>query len=497
MPSSPVYAALDLGSNNFHLLIATFNADKLIVIDDIKSVVQLAAGLQPDKTLCDETIQSALNAIKLFADRLQQVDRRYLRVIGTSTLRQAKNADVFLEQAEAILQCPIDIISGIEEARLTFLGVSKDYSPSAKRLIVDIGGGSTECVVGQQEAEQLNSLHIGCVLFAKRYFADGKINRSNYQQALLAARTEVQVIAKDIADTQWQEAVGSSGTIRCIQQILAQQYQQPLITLDGIERLAHDLTQIGDCEKLDFASLSDNRRNVLPAGLAILHALFIELAIQQMQTTDQAIREGIIYELDGRTCHLGRREKTIAQLQFQYHVDLEQAANVHQTANLLLSQIHPALTANQELLDLLTWAAQLHEIGLPINHSGYHRHGAYIIENSSMPGFSQQMQQSIAYLIGNHRRKIRQQPAHYGVTQNRYLLIALRLAWLFCRRRGCPQLPPELTVHFGNNTLRLGITADWLLQFPLISADLQQELKYLDAIGVKLIIDDAKVANHD
>jgi len=497
LSSSPVYAALDLGSNSFHLLVATFNAEKLVVVDDIKVAVQLAAGLQADKTLSDVAIARALEALALFADRLGSVDRNYLRVIGTSTLRQAKNTDSFLEKAEQILKAPIDIISGTEEARLTFLGVCKDYSPTTKRLIIDIGGGSTECVVGQNEPEFLKSLHIGCIQFAQQYFPDGKITTKNYQQALLAARTEVQAIVDDMRKSQWQEAVGSSGTVRCIQQILLNDFQQSTINLSGLQRLAADLIKVGHCNKLHYASLSSNRRFILPGGLAVLHGLFIELGIGEMHTSDQAIREGVIYEMDGRTSHLGRRETTIQQLQLQYHVDVLQAHRVASTARALLEQMDKPLAEDSAMTNLLYWAAQLHEIGLPINHSGYQKHGAYIIENSSMPGFSQQMQQSIAYLIGSHRRKIRQFEPHYRVTQNNSLLIALRLAFLFCRRRGKPVLPKRLQLHWSDSTLTMTISHSWLNKYPLVLADLRQEAKHLQAIGVLLLLNpkvlDAKI----
>jgi len=486
--SSPVYAALDLGSNSFHLLVATFNGEKLVVVDDIKVMVQLAGKLQADKTLSDESIAQALDALSLFADRLGAIDRKYLRVIGTSTLRQAINADQFLEKAEQILNAPIDIISGVEEARLTYLGVSKDYSPTAKRLIIDIGGGSTECVVEQEEPELLKSLHIGCTQFAKHYFIEGVISAKNYQQALLAARTEVQAIVDEMRQSQWQEAVGSSGTIRCIQQILLHDYQQSVINLDGLERLAADVIKAGHYNKLQFSSLSESRRCILAGGLAVLHGLFIELGINEMHASDQAIREGIIYEMDGRTSYLGRRETTIQQLQLQYHVDTLQAKRVADTANALLQQLDKPLADENAMADLLHWAAQLHEIGLPINHSGYQRHGAYIIENSSMPGFSQQMQQSIAYLIGSHRRKVRQFTPHYRVTQNNSLLIALRLAFLFCRRRGKPVLPQDLFLSLLDGQLILNINPQWLAQYPLVLADLEQEVQHLRLIGIELLL---------
>src|SRR5690554_2040419 len=245
--SSPIYAALDLGSNSFHLLLAKYVAEELVVIDDCKLPVQLAAGLQADKNLSEQVLSDALDVLTIFSEKLQSVDRRNVRIIGTSTLRQAKNADDFLQQAEQILQAPIDIISGVEEARLTFLGVNKACPAEKKRLIIDIGGGSTECVVGENHAELLKSLYIGCVQFATKYFPEGKLDAASYQKALLAARTEAQTIAEQVRQSGWQEAVGSSGTVRCIQQVIHHAYQQESISLQSLERLSADLIQQGVC----------------------------------------------------------------------------------------------------------------------------------------------------------------------------------------------------------------------------------------------------------
>lgn len=488
MLPSPVYAALDLGSNSFHLLIATFSADKLVIIDDLKVMVQLAADIKADKTFDEGALARAQEALVLFADRLRSIDRRYLRVIGTSALRQAKNTDAFLQTAEHILNAPIDIISGAEEARLIFLGVNKDYSPTVKRLIIDIGGGSTECVVGQFEPEVLKSLHIGCLQYTQLFFPEGKITAKRYQEALLRARAEVGSATELFAQAQWQEAVGASGTVRGIGQILCDEYQNSLITLPAIEQLAADIIKTGHCRNLKYSALSDSRRSVLPGGVAILHALFIELNITEMHVCDQAIREGVIYEMDGRTCYNNRREKTITQLQQVYQVDSRQADVLSVTAQKIYRQLMPNSDNQMQMLELLIWAAQLHEIGLVINHSGYHKHGAYIIENSSMPGFSQQIQQSIAYLVSSHRRKIRPFSVHYRVTQSKPLLIALRMAFIFCRYRDVSSLPKTLAFSYSENQLLLKISPRWLARYPLISADLKQEAKYLAAIDVQLKI---------
>ena len=488
MTSAPVYAALDLGSNSFHLLIAAFADDRLVVIDNIKMTVRLAGGLDRDKYLSDEVMQRACVALRLLADRLQHIERRYLRITGTSTLRQARNADVFLEQAEKILNAPVDIISGIEEARLIYLGVSKDYSPSVQRLVIDIGGGSTECVVGRLEAEQLASLHLGCVTFTERFFKNGKVDAENYQQALTAARLEARDVAYSIGKSRWQEAVGASGTIKAVQDILLQQWQQPLITCQGLELLVAAMLAKGHAEQFDFAGLSESRRHILAGGVAILHGLFIELAIDEMHTTDHAIREGVIYELAGQVVQKGRHDKTIRQLQRQYRVDTRQAKRVAKLALKLFDIMDQTASNDAQMQSLLRYAAALHEIGLPINHSGYHKHGAYIIESSFMPGFSRQMQQSLAWLVLNHRRKIRDGTCHYRVMHDRRLLIALRLAFLFCRRRVSPVLPKKLAMYFADNTLTLDISKKWLAVHPMSLADLQQESAYLHNSGITLIL---------
>lgn len=488
MNSSPVYAALDLGSNSFHLLVATFTDNKLVVIDNLKMTVRLAGGLDGDKNLSDEAMQRAFDALNLFADRLQHVERRHMRVTGTSTLRQARNADRFLEQAEAIIDAQIDIISGIEEARLIYLGVSKDYSPSTRRLVIDIGGGSTECVVGKLEAEQPSSLHLGCVSFTARFFPHSEISTKSYQAALTAARLEAREIAHDMRKARWQEAVGASGTIKAVQDILQQQWQQPLITLPGLELLATAMQDKQLFERFDFAGLSEGRRHILAGGVAILHGLFIELGIREMHTTDHAIREGIIYELAGQVVKQGRHRETVRQLQKQYKVDRRQAERVAELALQFLNLMQPSQPVSEEMASLLHHAAALHEIGLPINHSGYHKHGAYIIENSFMPGFSRQMQQSIAWLVLNHRRKIRDSATHYRVSHDKSLLIALRLAFLFCRRRARPALPKKFDIRLGKKKLHLAISEKWLDHHPMSVADLQRESRYLHNAGITLLL---------
>ena len=488
LSETKIYAALDLGSNSFHLLIATFKADRLVVIDDVKYMVRLAAGLQTDRSLSAESMQTALDALHIFADRLKTVPSTNIRVVGTNTLRAAKNADSFLEQAEKVLSVPIDIISGAEEARLIYIGVSKDYTPTSKRLIIDIGGGSTELIVGQTEPEELESLHMGCVSFSRRFFGDGKITARSYRDALLAARTEIQVITAEMQAAHWQEAIGSSGTIKAVQRILQKEFHEPYITRRGLEKLSEKLISTGAIDQLKLQGLSERRRPVIVGGIAILHALFIELNIDDMLASDHAVREGIIYEMAGKTDHENRRERTIAQMQTQYHVDVEHCQRVMQIATWLLQKLDLEFAAQPAGIELLQWAAQLHEIGLHISHSNYQKHSAYILENSFMPGFSRQAQQSLAYLALNHRRKIRDIAPHYRVNTDMRLLLVLRLACLFCRRRSDPQLPDTLELKLKDKALKLQLEQRWLDQHPLTQQDLEQEKLYLQAHNINLQI---------
>lgn len=487
-----VYAALDLGSNSFHLLLARFEAGKLLVMDRHKENVRLAEGLNRKGKLSDAAMDNALNSLRRFAERLRSTPVSHLRVVGTNTLRAARNAHRFLQQAEAILQSPVNIISGTEEARLIYLGVAKDFSPEQRRrLVVDIGGGSTELVVGGNVPEHLESLYLGCVDTSLRYFRDGKLSARAYRKALLAARAEVQAAIKHFGNTNWDEAVGSSGTIRALESLLEGMSlnHEHTITLAGLESLAESLCQFKRSAEINWPNLSEERRKVLPGGLAVLHAIFLELGIERMHVSNYSMREGIILDLAGRIQNRDTRAETVNRFIDQYRVDRDQARRVASFALRLLAQAEGDFEPDrQKAAQLLSWAGQLHEIGLSVAHSGYHKHGAYLLLHSDMPGFSKQEQKLLSFLVLNHRRKLRSMPEDYGFTPDWRLVQILRLACLFSRRRNDEALPEQISITFEKDGVNLALDREWLESHPLTREDLALEQRALKSEKLKLEI---------
>jgi exopolyphosphatase / guanosine-5'-triphosphate,3'-diphosphate pyrophosphatase len=487
-----VYAALDLGSNSFHVLLARFEGRRLVVVDRYKDSVRMAAGLQGDGNLSEDVMQRALRALEKIAERIRPLPKSYVRVVGTNTLRAAKNRDVFLAQAEKILGVPINIISGLEEARLIYLGVAKDFTPEDKtRLVVDIGGGSTELVLGRNKPLKLESLYMGCVAFSREFFPEGRITRRAYEKALLAARGEVQSLVSEFGKGNWDEAVGSSGTIRSIERVLDGMglNQNHVITPSGLAKLAEAVIAAKNTELLELPGLDADRRPVFAGGLAVLQGVFAELKISAMHVSMYAIREGIIYDLAGRLNQRDKRVETIDHMMSQYCVDRAQVRRVGRLAGRLLDQVGNRLdTEIGQARRLLQWAVDLHEIGLNIAHSGYHKHGAYIIANSDMPGFSRQEQQLLSFLVLNHRRKLRPEPAAYGFVPDWRLVTILRLACLFLRRRDAVFVRSGVELAFSGSRCRLKLPAKWLEQHPLTREDLLQEKQMLAAVGVDLVL---------
>jgi exopolyphosphatase/guanosine-5'-triphosphate,3'-diphosphate pyrophosphatase len=486
-----LYAALDLGSNSFHLLVGRFEGDNLVVVDRHKETVRMASGLDDSGTLSAVVIRRALSALSRIAERLRPVAPACIRVVGTNTLRVATNGDQFLEKAEAILGAPIDIVSGVEEARLIYQGIACDVAPDGKRLVIDIGGGSTECVLGEQQPILLNSLKIGCVTLTDRYFPSGKLSAKAYQKALIIALTEVQTIGKPYRSVGWKDVIGASGTIRAIEKALDKLgfIEHHCITLNAIDQLvalvfAHrnvsDLTMLG----LDAARLS-----LLPAGLAILHALFVEFKIESMHVSGYALREGLLYEMAGHTHSVDQRLDTVKRLMQQYFVDEEQAQRVEKMSLTLLESVKDSIATPYDVAkSLLIWASRLHEIGLAIGHDGYHKHGAYVIDNGDLKGFSRQEQKLLSFLVLNHRRKFKVLPSAYGFNPDWRLIQVFRLACLFSRRRDDAMLPMYVELDFSRDKCRVGLAKDWLYTHPLTLENLDEEAEFLNKQNLQLAI---------
>jgi len=493
--NSDSYAALDLGSNSFHLLIASFHEDKLRVIDRHKDMVRLAAGLDDDGRLSDSAQERALESLAKMADRLRGVPRRQIRIVGTNTLRAATNANEFMAKAESVLGLPINIISGTEEARLVYLGVANDFAPEKqRRLVMDIGGGSTELVIGTNTPRQLESLPMGCVSFSMRYFKNGDISEKAFKKAVNAARQMIGPYVEPFRG-QWDEAVGASGTIRSIGKILAEQQfsEAGYISAEGLEKLKDQVLTIDHNHKLNIPGLSDDRKEVFVGGLAVLYALFQELDMQGLHVSAYAIREGIVHDLAGRLHHRDKREDTIKHLIIQYGIDSAQGDRVADFCAKLLPAVAPHIsTPEHEAEALLRWAAQLHELGLAIAHGGYQKHGAYILGNADMPGFSRQEQARLSFLVANHRRKPKQPSTlTYGVSADWPLVCVLRLACILYRRRQPKKLPENISLHSPKpEELTLSIPEDWLNINPLIAADLEDEAELLNkSLNIKLNIE--------
>jgi exopolyphosphatase/guanosine-5'-triphosphate,3'-diphosphate pyrophosphatase len=482
-------AAVDLGSNSFRLQVARVVDDQLYMLDSLKDTVRLGAGLDEDNYLDQDTCNRALASLGRFGERLRGLPHGAVRAVGTNTFRVAKNAREFLQQAEAALGFPIEIIAGREEARLIYLGVSHGMPASNdKRLVVDIGGGSTEFIIGTSlKPQQMESLYMGCVSYSQRYFPHGKISKSALQQADLAARSELQSICGEFSAAHWQEAVGSSGTAKALADILQLNgYSENGITPAGLAKLRDAMLKAGDCNKLQLAGLRPDRMPVLAGGFAIMAAIFSELDIDSMTVSDNALREGVLYDLLGRFHSQDMRESTVSQFMRRYHVDQLQAGHVGQLAINLLHQLAAAQSLDLDsALQRLSWAARLHEIGLSIAHSGFHKHSAYIIEHADMPGFSKKEQEQLSRLAlaqrGSLNKVAQLSPDNEAWAQ----IMALRLAVLFYRSRMDVVLP-QIRLERHGAGFELGISKGWLARNPLTETALENEAREWKSVGMKL-----------
>lgn len=490
--NSDVIAAIDLGSNSFHMIVAREVDGELQIQDRLRETVRLAAGMNSNGRLDKAAKQRALDCLGRFGQRLAGFSPGTVRAVGTNTLRKAKSP-TFLGKAEAALGHPIEVISGLEEARMIYLGVSHGLPYSDEtRLIVDIGGGSTELILGRRfEPLELESLYMGCVSFSQRFFPRGRISARGMREAVIAARQELQAIEGHYRGIGWSEAVGASGTVKSVGEVVrAMGWCDEGITLEAIQRLSQELVAAGSVDKLKLNGLSEDRLPVVAGGVAVLLAIFEALSIERMQVSDWALREGILYDLLGRRRHEDVRERTIVALSDRYRIDVAQAGRVEATAKRILSKVAADWSLQgEETEHLLLWASRLHEIGLAIAHSGYHKHGAYLVANSDMPGFSSNEQQMLAILIRAHRRKLVEPMfGELPVAQRqslRRLVILLRIAVLLCRSHS-ENGPPTMQFSARSKTLQLHFPPGWLAEHPLTEADFLGEARYLKAIGYTL-----------
>ena len=495
MSSIPeTYAAVDLGSNSFHMIVANITDNRIQLVDKIKEPVQLAAGLDESLNLKQDAIDRALTCLERFGQRLKTIPRINVRAVGTNTLRQARNGSKFLYMAKQALGHSIEIISGREEARLIFLGVAHSiYNENDKRLVVDIGGGSTEVVIGQgYQAHYTESLYMGCVSMSHKFFSNGEVNAKKMRKAILAARQELETVEAIYKKVGWDNVIGSSGTIIRIEEVIREKgWSDTSITKDSLKKLKKELTSVDHIDRFNTGVLSSARRQVFPGGVAILSAIFDALNIEMMEVSDGALREGLLYDLIGRLQDEDTRDKTVIELTDRYGIDKDHAKQVEQTAVDCFNQLASSLNLDQKTeLKILRWAAMLHEIGLTVAHSQYHRHGAYLLNHSDLPGFSHQEQYLLSMLVRCHRRKI---PPEI-ITQSKQdsgnnhliLIIILRLAILLNRGRSFTVLP-EFSLTCKDQEIKISFPGNWLSEHPLTEADLGTEISYIKEAGIKLV----------
>ncbi|MET0013370.1 MAG: exopolyphosphatase [Sedimenticola sp.] len=493
-PSDTV-AAIDLGSNSFHMIVVRVTDGDFQVIDKLREMVRLGAGLDENKNLTPEAETRALDCLERFGQRVRSLPPGSVRAVGTNTLRQVRDSAHFLKAAEQALGHPIEIIAGREEARLVYLGVAHGLAAGTeRRLVVDIGGGSTELIVGDGfTPRHRESLHMGCVSMSRWHFEEGEITQEAMRAAELRGALEIRPVKNEYRGAGWELAIGSSGTIKAIRDVVCESgWSDPRdgITYSGLKKLRNALIDAGHIDNLDLPGLSAERRPVFPGGVAVLRSVFKALKIENMQVSDRALREGLIYEMLGRIHHEDVRENTVRALCRRYDVDMEHAGRVETTARMLFAQVAGewGLLAS-DYTAMLAWAARLHECGLTVSHSQYQKHGAYLVANSDLPGFSRQEQIVLAALIRGHRRKFPQDvfdelPEDIRLCARR-LCTVLRLSVLLHRSRAST-LPISALFSADDNTMTLQFPEEWLETRPLSHMELEQESKRLKNAGFKL-----------
>jgi exopolyphosphatase/guanosine-5'-triphosphate,3'-diphosphate pyrophosphatase len=488
-----VLAAVDLGSNSFHMVVARYDHGQLVIVDRLRETVRLGAGLDEQGRLSRDAVERALHCLERFGQRLRDMRAERVRVVGTNTLRKAKRKGAFLDRAREALGHPIEIIAGVEEARLIYLGVAHTTpQESGARLVVDIGGGSTELILGEGLAtRQLESLYMGCVGFSAEYFGDGDITEKRMKKARTAAQLELAPVVARFRRSEWESAFGASGTLRAVSDVLhARASSGGSIDRAGLEWLLHECLRAGSTGRLRLEGLAVDRQEVLPGGLAIIVEVFDMLGVESMRVADGALREGLLYDLLGRLTDEDARARTVRAMAGRFHVETAHAERVEATALALLAKVRDVWKLDDPLAELaLGWAARLHEIGLDISHSHHNRHGAYLLQNADMPGFPREEQRLLAALVGAHRRKLSLESIEDLVppwhTRAEFLIVLLRLAVLLHRDRGSRALP-EIELRAKGKGLDVEFPRGWLDSHPLTAADLEQEVAYLEATGFRL-----------
>ena len=487
-------AAIDLGSNSFHMIVAQQLQGELRTVEKRGEKVQLAAGLNERGYLSEEAMQRGLECLRGFAKHLQGFKPEAVTIVATNALRVARNRSDFITRAEEILGFQIELIAGREEARLIYLGVSHTQADDeGKRLVIDIGGGSTEFIIGERfESKALESLFMGCVSYTQQFFSDGEITELNFHRAVARARRELLEIQQAYKAIGWNEVIGSSGTIRATEQVLINKgWSEQGITREGLAKLCQWLSSHKTIADIDLPGFKPQRKQVFIAGVAILKGIFDTFKIKMMHYSDGALREGALWDLIGRSGHEDVRQRTVSSMQQRFHVDQAQATRVKSCALDMLAQVEKDWKLPSTAHNWLLWAAELHEIGLSITHHQFQKHGAYLVQHSDMAGFTRQGQELLSVLLKGHRRKFPlaglENLNPLVRLQTRYICMLLRLASVLNHSRGSVELP-VIECQGKNASITLIFPKGWFEQHPLTHDDLMVESNYLNAAGLELVV---------
>jgi exopolyphosphatase/guanosine-5'-triphosphate,3'-diphosphate pyrophosphatase len=488
-------AAIDIGSNSFHMVVARYVLGQLRTVDRLREMVRLAEGLDAGRGLRPDVRLRALECLSRFGQRLRDIPSHRVRAIATNTVRQLANPEAFLMPAETALGHAIEVVSGREEARLVYLGVAhaQPPKPAQLRLVIDIGGGSTECIIGSEfDAIERESLQAGCVASTRRFFADGTLSKQRWAEALTEVTAEFQQFAGVYRHLGWDEALGSSGTNKAIGEICAAlKLTKGAVTADALPKVRDRLLAAGHIDRIDLPGLSDERRPIIAGGVLVLEAAFDALGLQRMAVSKAALREGVLYDMLGRGSGADPRDASVQALMQRYGIDVAQAARVESTAMQLFERVAQAWHLAPDDRLLLGWAARLHELGLAIAHSQYQVHGAYVLEHSDIAGFSQQEQRILAALVRTHRRRVPK--SAFDALPERLLASTRRTAALLrlavvLHRSHEPESLPELQLVADGNTLTLALPRHWIEARPLLASDLAAEVRDFAGLGIALSV---------
>jgi exopolyphosphatase/guanosine-5'-triphosphate,3'-diphosphate pyrophosphatase len=474
------------------MVIARVVDHELHIISRHKQKVQLASGLDDHNILSQASIERGIECLREFGQRLRGFAPDNVRIAATHTLRVARNQTTFLEQARAVMPYAIEIIPGEEEARLIYLGVAHTINAHHSNLIIDIGGGSTELVIGQNfEPQYLSSAQMGCINFTARFFATGKLTKNNFVRANLAAQQKLEGISHHFAKHGWQSALGASGTIKVIRNVLVEMgFNDGVITKQRLKKLVNRLCQDKVISNISFRNITDERKRYLPAGVSVLLACFEQLEIKELHFSSAALREGILYEMEERFKTGDVRQRTAKAFLQRYCIDIEQAHRVRDQALAIFQQTKLNDDINEELCDVLLWAAMLHEVGLSVNYSSFHKHSQYLLQHSYMPGFNHEQQRLLATLVRFQRKTIKQEElAKFHLFRESLvieLIRVLRLSVIMSAQRITQNLPIEFKRISDDHWRLSNTTPQKLAHDSLLFADLKTEQRYWKSVHWRL-----------